>query len=939
MTPESPRVRLSLALITASILLLELALVRVFDVILAPTTGYMVITSAMFALGLGGIYLYVFPVRSKEIHRVLQALMCAMAVTAPLVLPIFNALPFELNLLQGSRRIQLLAWAVMYLVLITPFFIGGLIISLLFTRFSSSIHQLYLFDLAGAALGCLFFIPLLPHFGPGGMLFIVSAMSILAALLLSSIPISIKAIIGAVAIFSSLYPLTLDHYLEFRGHANKRGNDAMIAEGKRDYVRWDPVSKLDVFNTSPNAKLFSLDGGQQGSWMLRSDGDIERRVRDPAQNSDRVYHGRSSLVHYIYRDRPTEVLVIGSAVGNETLAALIFGANHVDAVELVGAMVDAARGRYAEFNGNLFNHPRVSAIVGEGRTFLRSTDKRYDIIQMFSNHTSSSIASGTSAASIAYLQTIEAYLEYFGHLKDDGMLQINRHIYPRMLTTAAQAWHRSGRREFWRHALVIEPWQADTLPTLLIKMAPWTRAEVDRALAYLNREPNRGAEMPAPARPSARIFRDRPLRIEFTAHVAELRSLDVLVGTYGQQGLKYDVQARLQDAGGKALVNTVVPGQNFIDNRPVRIAFEPIPNSFEAHYILELKSDNPDQHTAFSVWLTNDAKPSLQTLPRPARPSYFVSFDPVNTSDNLIATNFLSYPFPYDEAKTLPYRIDPVTDDSPYFGMIRKSARYIRASKENRLDRNTAFILNQQLLPFLSADWLHLFIVGAVTLSFALVFVFGPLLASRLGRARWPGMSSDLIYFSCLGAGFIMIELSMIQIFKKLIGFPTHTFTTVVFALLISAGLGSALSKRLRLHEDRRWLVIFAGVLVYGVVFTLTYPAVFQFGLALPLEARLGLAVAFIFPLGLFLGMPFPLGIFHLGRREPAGIPWAWGMNGFFTVFGGFAAILLSIRFGFTTVLLVAVAVYVVALLSFSRVVRITSAAPSGVSAESAASL
>ncbi len=940
MSSASPHVRLSLALITASILLLQLALVRVFDVILAPTTGYMVITSAMFALGLGGIYLYVFPVRSKEIHRVVQGLLFAMAVTSPLVLPVLNALPFELNLLQGSRKVQLLSWAAMYVVLITPFFIGGLIISLLFTRFSAAIHQLYLFDLVGAAIGCLLLIPLLPHFGPGGILFVVSALLILAAMLLGELSVVARTVIGAVAVAGSLYPLTLDNYLEFRGHANKRGNDAMIAEGKRDYVRWDPVSKLDVFNATPNAKLFSLDGGQQGSWMVRSDRDVADRIQETNEKIDHIYHGRSSLVHYLYHGRQSEVLVIGSAVGNETLAALIFGAKHVDAVELVSAMVDAARGRYAEYNGNLFNHPRVSAIVGEGRTFLRGTDKKYDIIQMFSNHTSSSIASGTSAASIAYLQTMEAYLEYFAHLKEDGMLQINRHIYPRMLTTAAQAWHRSGRRDFWRHVMVIERWHSDTLPTLLIKMTPWTRSEVDRALAYMNREPNRGADAPTPVRPSARIFRGHPYRAEFTARVKKLRGLDVLVGTYGQSGLKYDVDAQLLDADGNVAAEIKVPGRHFVDNRPVHIEFPPLSDSLEARYTLVLRSDNEDHQTAFSVWLTANGQPTLQTVPRPVRPSYLIAFDPVNTADNLIGNDFLSYPFPYDEAGKLPYRIDPVTDDSPYFGMIRKSASHIQPSRENRLDRNTAFILNEQLLPFLSADWLHLFVVGVVSLSFALLFVFAPLLASRLGRARWPGMGSDLIYFSCLGAGFIMVELSMIQIFKKLIGFPTHTFTTVVFALLISAGLGSALSKQLRLHEGRRWLVIFAGILICGVIFTLAYSTVFQFGLSLSLAGRIGLSIAFIFPLGLFMGMPFPLGIFHLGRRESAGIPWAWAMNGFFTVFGGFAAILLSIRFNFTTVLFIALAVYLVALLNFARVTNRVGELRSdaGASAESAAS-
>ena len=85
---------------------------------------------------------------------------------------------------------------------------------------------------------------------------------------------------------------------------------------------------------------------------------------------------------------------------------------------------------------------------GEARTFLRGTNKQYDIIQMFSNHSSSSITQGNGALESVYLQTVEAYEEYFTHLKPDGILSMNRHYYPRMLTTAAQAWHRLGRSDF-----------------------------------------------------------------------------------------------------------------------------------------------------------------------------------------------------------------------------------------------------------------------------------------------------------------------------------------------------------------------------------------------------------------------------------------------------------------------------------------------------------
>ena len=91
------------------------------------------------------------------------------------------------------------------------------------------------------------------------------------------------------------------------------------------------------------------------------------------------------------------VLVIGSAGGQEIKAALMYGASHVDGVELVDAVVELGKTTYAQYIGDLFHHPKVNVQVGEGRSYLRASQEKYDIIQIFSNHTSSSTGSGTGA--------------------------------------------------------------------------------------------------------------------------------------------------------------------------------------------------------------------------------------------------------------------------------------------------------------------------------------------------------------------------------------------------------------------------------------------------------------------------------------------------------------------------------------------------------------
>src|SRR5579859_3200632 len=142
-------------------------------------------------------------------------------------------------------------------------------------------------------------------------------------------------------------------------------------------------------------------------------------------------------------------------------------------------------GKYSSYIGDIFHNPAVHVEAGEGRSFVRRSHKLYDIIQIYSNHTNSSIEQGTGAINPVYLQTAEAYEDYFSHLSANGVVHVNHFAFPRMITTAALAWKQMGRTDFQRHVIVYTMPSQPTLPTLLIKMQPWTAAEVDDLNSFL----------------------------------------------------------------------------------------------------------------------------------------------------------------------------------------------------------------------------------------------------------------------------------------------------------------------------------------------------------------------------------------------------------------------------------------------------------------------
>jgi hypothetical protein len=173
-----------------------------------------------------------------------------------------------------------------------------------------------------------------------------------------------------------------------------------------------------------------------------------------------------------------------------------------------------------------------------------------------------------------------------------------------------------------------------------------------------------------------------------------------------------------------------------------------------------------------------------------------------------------------------------------------------------------------------------------------------------------------LVYFAGLGLGFIMIEIVLIQRFLLFLGEPVYTFAVVLAGLLGFTGVGSWVVGRFR--EDARlslmWII--PAILLVLLLTAIGSPWILTSALGLPLPLRIAIVVAMLAPLGLVLGMPFPSGLRIVAIEAPTFVPWAWGVNGFFTVVGSIGASILGMAFGFTAVLAISGACYLTALLA-----------------------
>src|SRR4051812_24166235 len=142
----------------------EILLTRIFDVLLWHNVSFVVISCAVFGLALGGLRDVLAPPPEGTAH--LDHLILAFAVSVWAIPPLLNAIPFSLDAARIRPLAQLLWFALLYLVLLAPFFFAGWSICRIFSSASRDIQRLYGIDLAGAALGTIVLFPLLRPLGP-----------------------------------------------------------------------------------------------------------------------------------------------------------------------------------------------------------------------------------------------------------------------------------------------------------------------------------------------------------------------------------------------------------------------------------------------------------------------------------------------------------------------------------------------------------------------------------------------------------------------------------------------------------------------------------------------------------------------------------------------------------------------------------------------------
>ncbi len=467
-------------------LLLELALTRLFSVVLFYHFAFLAISIALLGLGAGGVFAYLKKtwLTRFETRNLAAWLSVANALLIPFVLDVVLRTPVSLELSQSN----FLRLTVIYIASAIPFFLTGLQFSIIFARESGHIPRLYGADLCGGALACLGIVPLLNFLGgPNTILF---------AALIAAVAGSVWATTADVRRVT----LTLASVLLGLIAANHSGRllDVVYAKGAfRDptmveFSRWNAISRVEV-DRQDNAKVIVIDA-DANTFIMNSD---PKNWQNTSWQRN-LMSAPPALVNVL---RPHgEYAIIGPGGGVDVLRAVANGSPDVTGIEINPIIANSImRDRYADYSYHLYQRPEVHVHVTDGRSFVRNAKQSFDVVQMTLVDTWASTAAGAFALSENSLYTVEAFQEYFAHLKPDGMIAITRWEFQqprealRVVSVAMEALHRLGVENPAKNFIVVSEGDLDEdgLPVVVLaKKSAFSQQEENAIEQHLNRYPN-----------------------------------------------------------------------------------------------------------------------------------------------------------------------------------------------------------------------------------------------------------------------------------------------------------------------------------------------------------------------------------------------------------------------------------------------------------------
>ena len=468
----------------------ELVLMRMLSIVQWHHFAYMIISLALLGYGASGTAIAVFRRRLGSRFEVVigwSALLCSVAMLVCFI--VAQAIPFNALEIVWDRS-QFPRLTLVYLVLFVPFFFAACCIGLAFACRSGEARRIYFFDLLGAGTGATITIGVLFLLPPQEALVLLVLLPLVGSIVIAHgterrVRIGMAQLAWLLLLAVGVSQDRLDLKVsEYKGLAQA----LQVVGGRVLSQSWSPLGMLTVvdsptvpfryapglsFNTThvPPEQLAIFTDADGMTAINRFDGDFAKIA---------FLADQTSALPYALLERP-RVLVLGAGAGSDVLQAIYHGAESIDAVELNPQMTRFVEETYADFAGNIYQHPTVSIHADEVRGFVARNSEDYDLIQIGLLDSFGASGAGVQALNESYIYTVEAVREYLADLAPGGLLAITRwvRVPPRdslkLVTTVAEAMAAEGAQDAGLRIAMVRSWNT---VTLLVKNGEFTESDV-----------------------------------------------------------------------------------------------------------------------------------------------------------------------------------------------------------------------------------------------------------------------------------------------------------------------------------------------------------------------------------------------------------------------------------------------------------------------------
>jgi spermidine synthase len=482
--------RLGLGLASLGMLTLQIAITRVFSLLVWYHFAFLAIALALLGFTAGGVIASRSRSSRSRLGADVSMLSYAAAAGTVLALLVACRLPFGPSVVASAGQIAL--FITLIALLLIPFVLIGVVVASTLASDPDDVPRLYFADLVGSGIGCILCLLVMDHLGggAGGVLFAATAFA-LAGIAFDprraarGVPIALAC--GAL-LFVARQPLNDPFYLP---------NAKLYPRVPREMIlkrKCTSLACVDFFQNPAHFGLWGMSSKYKGpfpeqigvvidAWAVTSI--VEGK---PAPVLEAL---PPAVVHHFLRltgRTSPEELVIGAGGGLDVRTGLHFGAKHIDAVDINPTIVKAVAGDYDTFAGGLYHRPDVKVAVAEGRHFLRRAEKKWDLVQISGVDTYAASQAGAFALTENYLYTVEAMREVLSHLRDDGTLAMTRWLYKpprqtlRLSVILDEAMRSMGVGDARERVVVIGAPVFDStidFSIVLARRMPFTQAEVD----------------------------------------------------------------------------------------------------------------------------------------------------------------------------------------------------------------------------------------------------------------------------------------------------------------------------------------------------------------------------------------------------------------------------------------------------------------------------